>query len=159
MRTKGEHKRLRRKNEINSWVPHRRSFGCHATFPVLVTPTSYYVTTPRIPGLRKKPKGGGTSAYFPRLFHIRVIFCINKRLISECQSLEQGDMKKKKKKKNGINKLHFSQFFRQEIKLIPNFPCKELFNSQSYTFCVYCVTPIEGNINIVIQTTSLLESF
>ena len=151
MRTKGEHKRLRRKNEINSCVSHRRSFGCHATFPVLVTPTSYYVTTPRIPGLRKKPKGGGTSAYFPRLCHIRVIFCINKRLISEWQSLEQGDMKKKK--------WHFSQFFREEIKLIPNFHCKELFNSQSYTFCVYCVTPTEGNINIVIQTTSFLEGF
>ena len=57
MRTKGEHKRLRRKNEISSWVPPRRSFGCHATFPVLATRTSYHVTTPRISaGLRKKLK-------------------------------------------------------------------------------------------------------
>ena len=59
MRTKGEHKRLRRKNEISSWVPHRRSFGCHATFPVLVTRTFYYVTTPRISGLRKKNQKTG----------------------------------------------------------------------------------------------------
>ena len=64
MRTKGEHKRLRRKNEISSWVPHRRSFGCHATFPVLVTRTSYYVTTPRISGLRKKPKDWGYACLF-----------------------------------------------------------------------------------------------
>ena len=94
MRTKGEHKRLRRKNEISSWVPPRRSFGCHAAFPVLATRTSYYVTTPRISGLRKKLKdkgeggGGGTPAYLPRLCHIGVKFCINKRLISEWQSLE-----------------------------------------------------------------------
>ena len=88
MRTKGEHKRLRRKNEISSWVPHRRSFGCHATIPVLVTRTSYYVTTPRISGLRKKEtheKTGGKPAYLPRLCHIRVLFCINKRLVSEWQ--------------------------------------------------------------------------
>ena len=77
MRTKGEHKRLRRKNEISSWVLHRRSFGCHATFPVLVTRTSYYVTTPRISVLRKKPKDEGTPAYLPRLCHVRVIFFIN----------------------------------------------------------------------------------
>ena len=81
MRTKGEHKRLPRKNEINSRVPRRRSFGYHATFPVLVTRTSYYVTTPRISVLRKKPKDGSTPAYLPRMCHIRVIFCINKRLI------------------------------------------------------------------------------
>ena len=43
MTTKVEHKRLHRKNEISSWVPNRRSFVCHATFPVLVTRSSYYV--------------------------------------------------------------------------------------------------------------------
>ena len=42
---------------------------------------------------------------------------------------------------------------------MPNFLCKELFNTYHYTFCVYCVTPTEGNINIVIQTTSFLEGF
>ena len=80
MKTKGEHKRLRRKNEISSWVPHRRSFGCHATFPVLVTRTSYYVTTPRISGLRKKK-----TQDVP---HKSNIFHKYKRLISEWQSLE-----------------------------------------------------------------------
>ena len=65
MRTKGEHKRLHRQNEISSCVQHRRSFGCHATFPVLVTRTSYYVTTPRISELRKKkPKRRGYACLF-----------------------------------------------------------------------------------------------
>ena len=87
MRTKGEHKRPDRKNEISSWVPHRCSFGCHATFPVLVTRTSYYVKTPRISGLRKKKNDGGYACLFAQdVPHKSNIFHKYKRLISEWQN-------------------------------------------------------------------------
>ena len=64
------------------WLSRNLSRACHANILQRNDSKDFWAKK------KKHKKTGGTPAYLPRLCHIRVKFCINKRLISEWQSLE-----------------------------------------------------------------------
>ena len=63
------------------WLSRNLSRACHANILLRNDPKDFWAKT-------KTKRRWGTPAYLLRLCHIGVKFCINKRLISEWQSLE-----------------------------------------------------------------------